>query len=324
MQQDLFVMPNYGKYPIHLQLFCTLISIFLSPPGFGQHSTFLKTTGKKHLHYIVCHSEKVIVYKMGSYFDKAGSGPAILKTDTLTCTNTDECNGKFFTLLKRGPSYTLISDKGKKFKTEVEHDSIVTTELNHAYCLKSYFDLSDQLNKEFTLYHYTFRNGYYAWEKHSNKSIRHDEFVVQINREISRIYDSISQMQTAFLNTTNFITAHAGQASYTILKDSISTLPLDHRPDNGYFDESVYQMAKANPEYFYKLLQDFPSHKVFLYFAVDHDKKLIKSLRQVEGYDDLKREFLKEYKTNRGMLYRTLGGYAVIIGLITWLIAAQP
>jgi hypothetical protein len=83
-------------------------------------------------------------------------------------------------------------------------------------------------------------------------------------------------------------------------------------------------MSKANQEYFFKLLQDFPTSKKFIYFAVDQDKELIKQLKQVQGYDDLKNEFFKENKSGKTMPYRVIGTYAIIGGLLTWLIIAQP
>lgn len=307
-----------------MKLFIIIFTLFISLQIFGQNSVFLKTTDKKNLHYIELCNDNVKVYKMGKYFDKAGISPAILKTDTLVFTKQNEFKGKFYTLLKNETNYTLISDNGKKYKTEPESELNVNTELNNAYCMKGYIDLSDKLNKEFPLNHYTFRNGYHAWEKQPDKSINHDLFIVQAEKEIGLIYDSISKKQNAFTNTTNFITDNAGYANYLILKDSISTLPIDYRPQSGYFDKSVYQMAKANSEYFYKLLQDFPSDKKFIYFAVDQDKELIKQLKQVQGYDDLKKEFFKEYKYGKTMPYRIIGTYAIVAGLLTWLIIAQP
>ncbi len=307
-----------------MKLSITILTLFISFQIFGQNSTFLKTTDRKNLHYIKLCNDNVLVYKMGRYFDKVGTGPAILKTDTLVFTKQNEFKGKFYTLLKNETVYKLISDNGKKYQTEPESELKINTELNNAYCLKSYFDLSDKLNKEFSLYHYTFRNGYYAWEKHPDKSINHEKFIAQTEKEMVIIYDSISKQQKAFTNTLNFITTNAGQANYSILKDSISTLPIDYRPRSGYFDKSVYQMAKVNPEDFYKLLQDFSTSKKFIYFAVDQDKELVKQLKQVQGYDDLKKEFLKDYKFGKTMPYRIIGTYAIIAGLLTWLIIAQP
>ena len=308
-----------------MKLSITILTLLVSFQIFGQDITFFKTTGKRNLHYVEFSKDNVKVYKMGSYFDKAGSGSAIILTDTLILTKENEFKGKLYTLIKNETHYILLSEKGKKYEIELENNiNKVNTELNNAYCLKSYFDLSDKLNKEFPLYHYTFRNGYYAWQKQPKKTIRHDIFMEQTDKEIIEIYDSIYRKHTALTKTTNFITDNAGQASYSILKDSISTLPVDYRPRSGYFDKSVYQMAKSNPEYFYKLLQDFPTSKTFIYFAVDNDKELVEKLKQAQGYDDLKKEFFKEYKYGKTMPYKIIGTYAIIAGLITWLIIAQP
>ncbi len=308
-----------------MKLSITILTLFASFQISGQNVTYLKTTGKKNLHYLEFNMDNVKVYKMGSYFDKAGSGSAIILIDTLILTKENEFKGKQYSLFKNETHFTLLTDNGKKYETERENDlNKVNSELNNAYCLKSYFDMSNKLNKEFPLYHYTFRYGYYAWEKQPNKTISHDKFIIQTNQEMVIIYDSISRKQTSLTKTTNFITTNVRQANYSILKDSMSTLPIDYRPQSGYFDKSVYQMVKANPEYFYKLLQDFPTCKEFIYFAVDQDKGLIKQLKQVQGYDDLKKEFFKEYKYGKTMNYRIIGTYAIIAGLLTWLIIAKP
>jgi len=307
-----------------MRLSIIILTLLVSTNIFGQY-TFLKTTRKKNLHYLELSNDNVIVYKMGRYFDKAGSGSAIILTDTLILTKENEFQGKQYSLIKIETHYILLAENGKKYETEPENDlKKVNSELNNAYFLKSYFDLSDKLNNEFPLYHYTFRNGYYAWEKHLNKTISHNEFIEQTDKKIAIIYDSISRKQVEFTKTTTFITDNVSQANYTTLKDSISTLPIDYRPQSAYFDKSVYQISKANPENFYKLLQDFPTSKKFIYFAVDQDKELIKQLKQVQGYDDLKKEFFKDYKYGKTMPYRIFGTYAIIAGLLTWLIIAQP
>jgi hypothetical protein len=257
---------------------------------FGQDVAFFKATGKKDLHYLEFSDGNVKVYKMGLHYDKAGSGAAIILTDTLFLFKGEEFKGKHYTLFKNGIHYTLVADNGKKYAAEPEDDlNKVNSELNNAYYLKSYFDLSDKLNREFPLNHYSFRNGYYAWQKHPGKTISHNKFMKQTDKETASIYDSIFIKQTALIRTTSFITDNVGHEEYSNLKDSISTLPNDYRPQSGYFDKSVYHMAKSNPEYFYRLLQDFPERKTLIYHAVQNDKELVEELRHIQGYDDLKR-----------------------------------
>ncbi|MBK6836317.1 MAG: hypothetical protein IPG89_19470 [Bacteroidetes bacterium] len=303
-----------------MKLLILILSILTSLQISGQNSTFLKTNDKKNLHYLELGSDNVKVYKMGRFYDKAGVAPSIIQTDTLVFITESEFKGKFYTLLKNKAFYTLIANNGKQFQLEPESELKVNTELNNAYCLKSYIDLSHKLNSEFPLNRFTFRNGYIAWEKQANKSVNHNEFVQQIDKEIVVVFDSISKNQNAFTKTTNFILDNVGQGSYPVLKDSLSKLPIDYKPRSGYFDKAVYQMVNSNPENFYKLLQDFPSSKTFIYFAVDYDKELVKKLKEVQGYDLLKKEFFKDYRYRKSMPYRIFGTYAAAAGFIALLI----
>jgi hypothetical protein len=303
----------------------TISFILLSIQLFGQTSTYYKTIGKKNFHYVEFIDNKAIVYKMGRYLDKAGTGTAITFRDTLYKISQQEYKGTNYSLIKVDDKYIVHNEKSKKQQIEQENNlDKVNTDLNNAYCLKSYFDLSEKLNKEYPLNHYTFRNGYYAWTNRVDKSINHTNFIEQIDKTIKHIYDSISTNQIKFTRTTEFIIRNIKKQNYSILKDSLKTLPINWRPQSGYFDKSVYQLVKSNPEYFYKLLQDFPNDKKFIWFAVDSDKELVKQLKQVQGYDELKKEFLKDYKFGKTMGYRIIGTYAVIAGLLTWLIIAQP
>jgi hypothetical protein len=99
-----------------MKLPITILTLLISFQIFGQDSTFLKTTDKKNLHYVVICNDNAKVYKMGRYFDKAGTGPAIFKTDTLVFTKQNEFKGKYYTLLKNETIYTLISDNKKNIK----------------------------------------------------------------------------------------------------------------------------------------------------------------------------------------------------------------
>lgn len=303
----------------------TILTLFISFQIFGQAVVFFKTTGKKNLHYLEFKKDSVKVYKMGFYVDVAGEGSAIILTDTLVFTKENEWRGSQYRLTRKENQYTLLSRSGKAYKTEPETNmDKVNTELNNAYYLKSYFDLSKKLNKEFPLNYFSFRNGYSAWHKQPNKAIGHDQFCTQTDKEMASMYKSISGKHTALTKTTDFIINHAKDVDYSILKDSIRTLPMEYQSQSRYFDNSVYQTVKTNPVYFYKLLQDFPTGKRLIYSAVNHDKELVQQLKQVQGYDALKKEFFKDYKFGKTILYKIVGMYAIIAGLLTWLIVAQP
>ena len=80
-------------------------------------------------------------------------------------------------------------------------------------------------------------------------------------------------------------------------------------------------MAKANPEYFYKLLLDFPASKQFIYFAVEQDKELVIQLKKVQGYEGLKKDFLKYRKQEKsfaiwGITFYTVSNIALLGGIM--------
>jgi len=276
-----------------ITIFTATFFIFFN--SLGQNKIYYKTAKKQNFHYVELNNEFAVVYKMGSYLDKAGTGSAISNIDTLIKTSEQEFKGSNYLLSNQLNHFYLQSANAKKTNLIIEPDlSKVNTELNNAYFLKSYFDLSDKLNKEFPLYHYSFRNGYYAWNKLSERNTNHDEFIKRTDKEIKIVYDSISNKQKQLTNTANFIKENASKIDYSILKDSLSKLPIEYCPQSCYFSKSVYHIAKANPNNFYRILEDFPSNKTIIYFAVDDDKEVIKQLKQVQGFDKLKKEYLKK------------------------------
>jgi hypothetical protein len=267
------------------------ITFFILFTSFGQNNTFYKTTKRQNFHYVELNNSFAIVYKMGSYLDKAGTGSAISKVDTLIKISEQDYKGNNYLLSKQSDNFYLQTSNSKKINLVIEPDfSKVNTELNNAYYLKSYFDLSDKLNKEFPLYHYTFRNGYYAWNKLTQRNISYDEFIRLTDKEIKIIYDSISNNQKQLTNTANFIKENASKINYDVLKDSLSKLPIEYCPQSCYFSKSVYQIVKVDPNNFYRILEDFPTNKIIIFFAVEDDKELVKRLKQIKNYKKIKRE----------------------------------
>ncbi len=301
-------------------LFCLLSLVTC----FAHTKTYYRTTKAIYLHYVVMTNETAIVYQIGSYKDKGGSGPAIIRTDTLSKFAEHEWKGNLYTIGTEGDDLLLRSNKYKEFHLEKVTDTErVNRELNHAYYLSSYFEVCRRLNKEFPLNHYSFRDAFYIWDRLDTKHYPHYDFVAYTNKENSILYDTASERQTILTRTTNFIKQNAAKLNYAQLRDSLKSLPQVYRPQSAYFHESVYAIVKANPENFYKILQDFPANKTIIYFAIDDDKELIKQIRNVNGYDRLKKEFVKDYNLGRSMPYRVFGMYALVGGLVVLLLVNQ-
>ncbi|MCF3110311.1 hypothetical protein LL912_16120 [Niabella sp. CC-SYL272] len=255
---------------------------------------------------------------MGVYVDKAGTGPAVIFIDTLYPTSDHVFKSRQYLLDTSVGGYFLQTGKNeklpiKKVATTGEADSI----LNHAYFLKSYFALSHSLNSCFPLYHYTFRNGYVAWNSVPGKNQDHYAFISRTDKAVKNIEDSTAREQTRFSNTTNFILRNAETIPYTILIDSLKTLPAEYPSSSRYFSEVVYQVALVQPHYFFNILQDFYAKKELMFAAVAYDKKLVRLLRQTPGTSTMKKAFFKEYRQDKLATYKVIGLYtAITIGLI--------
>jgi hypothetical protein len=309
-----------------MRIFITLLAAFFSLHATAQTKSYLATAGKKDLHYVALSGEQAIVYKMGTYMHKGGSGKSITLTDTLLPLNLNEYKGKVYTLIRKDTSYTLSRDNGSsRYKAETEYDiKKVNRDLNNAYFLESHFKLCDRLATEFPLHHYSYVNAYWVWNDLRGKSMDHEKFMKRTDTIVTATYDSISRQQIAFTRTMNFILDHASSASYSTLKDSISTLPITWRVNDGYFDKAANHLSKTNPEYFYKLLQDFPQNKDLVYSSVSLDPQLVNQLKNVQGYDSEKKEFIKDRNYSKRMPYQIAGMYLLVAGVLTWLIVAQP
>jgi hypothetical protein len=68
-------------------------------------------------------NETAIVYQIGSYKDKGGSGPAIIRTDTLSKFAEHEWKGNLYTIGTEGDDLLLRSNKYKEFHLEKVTDT---------------------------------------------------------------------------------------------------------------------------------------------------------------------------------------------------------
>ncbi len=291
----------------------------------GIAGTFFQTNHKANLHYVVLHKSVAYVYQMGYYLDKAGTGYAIKNTDTLTMQSNLQYAGQTAKLINENDKFYLLTGvtKVKRFLLKpVPKDVNVIRNLNNAFYLDSYFRMSDSLNKAYPLYHHTFRNGYYSWEELANKEMNHFEFRMFTIDRLKKLQDSISYVQGRNIALTNYILGNVKTLDYNTIKDSLVKLPAEYRSSSSYYAIIVNEVARAKPGDFFKLSEDFPQNKAMIFASVD-DEVVIKGLKAVEGHEEVKKEFFKEKRFGKTFPYKIIGMYAVIGGLITWLIISQ-
>lgn len=266
------------------------------------------------------------VYKIGNYFDKAGTGYIVEQTDTLSRQIDGAYLGKQTKIIFEGNRCYLLtqSKKAKRVPLDtVKSLNVVNNKLNNAYYLERYFRMSDELNKSYSLNHHTFRNGFYTWEKLQNKEIDYLQFREFATFRLKQIKDSISKVQDRHTAVTNFLVRNVQTMDYNILKDSLMKLPAQYKNSSWYYGTVINEVAMKRPEYFFRIAEDFPNNRSLIFNAVYDNKEAILVLKEVEGYDEIKKKFFKDIRFGKTLPYRIFGTYAVIGGLLTWLIVSQ-
>jgi hypothetical protein len=184
--------------------------------------------------------------------------------------------------------------------------------------------MSADLNNAYPLNHHTFRNGIHSWEVLKNKEVDYlqfRDFTVTRHKEIK---DSITRLQDTYVLLTSYLIKNLKTLEYDALKDSLTNLPADYRSVSWYFGTVVNEVAKQRPECFFRLADDFPNKKSLIFIAVEENKEVIEGLKRVDTHLEIKKEFFKDRRFGKTLPYRILATYAIVGGLLTWLIVSQP
>jgi hypothetical protein len=82
----------------------------------------------------------------------------------------------------------------------------------------------------------------------------------------------------------------------------------------------IIELAKQRPEYFFKLAESYPLHKSMIFASVQDDKEAMEALRSYEPDVPTRKELFKLVKYEKTIPYRVIGTYAVVFGIITFLL----
>ena len=232
------------------------------------------------------HENFIVVFDMGKYLDKAGVGSSIRKTDTLFLQLDNNYKGKEFKIENISNQLyitSLTEKKSKKYELNiVESRKIAYQDLNNAYYLDNYFAMSERLNKKYELNHYSFRNGFYTWEKITNKEINYIEFRRIVDNEIQKTEDSISKRQEQLVTQTKYLIDNVDKLTYAEFKDRISKIPAEFAYQSSYYKTVVSKISKSKEDYAISLYKDFPENRTLIEFAVEKDKPLLQRLKAIQ------------------------------------------
>ncbi len=288
--------------------------------------TLLQTNTKNHIYYVDLQESEAYVYRIGRIYDKAAAeaGYLPIKTDTLVKQSDNTYIHENTKLIYVNNKLYLITKfkKTKKFQIDtVKNLGVANHNLNNAYYLSHYFEMSRELNQKYPLSDQDFRNGFYTWKKLPNKEINYLQFRTFADKQMKATKDSISTLEDSHVALTNYALQNIRSFAYDTLKHYLTQLPVAYR---SYYSTIITEVAKQKPEYFFRLAEDFPTNKYIFFSAYDDNKEVIQGLKSVVGHDDIKKEFFKDRRFGKTMIYRIIAPYAIMGGLLAWLIIAQP
>lgn len=230
----------------------------------------------------------IVVFDMGKYLDKAGVGSSIIKTDTLFLQADNIYKGKGFKVENISNQLYVISlteKKSKSHELKVSEIKKVNQDLNNAYYLDNYFAMCDRLNTKYYLNHFSFRNGFYSWEKTTNKEISYKDFRRIADSEMQSIEDSISKQQDQLVIRTKYLIDNIDKLTYTEFKDSIKNIPAEFTYQSSYYKTIVSSISKSKQDYVISLYKDFPENRTLIEFAVEKDKALLLKMKAMQKSD---------------------------------------
>jgi hypothetical protein len=305
-----------------------LISILCLTSARGQDRSadhLLSSVGSRNLTYIEIDKSAGIVFKLGSWIDKAGGGYSIIVVDTIE-KQTDIAGYLFEGQNTRvweehGNWYLKFrGDKGipgKKIEltiTEIGKD--LNVKMNNAYWWTSFFQLSRNLHSRFTWGHYGFRNGFKYWDQFDAKEIPYKDFRKFADEKIRAIKDSVTMVETARTRLAKNIISSISKIQYSALKDSVAKLPVRY-DGSAYSRIVVREICDKRPEVFFKLADDLPDFKRQLFSVFD--KQTIRTLKAVDTTSPSKEEFLKE---KRHATFSLIAGTTLYVAVFSLVILA--
>jgi hypothetical protein len=279
---------------------CILISLASSGQESASNSQFLTSVRKTHGVFIELSRDAGTVFTMGYMIDKAGTGYVLDSVYTIT----PQPGTSSYYYADQRPA--LESKEGRQYvsfpgyKSKIKHSEVKTVDdlkdlnykLNNGYWWKQFLKLSNEMNARYKWFHYTFRAGFPLWKSFTNQDIYYRDFMVFADNKIKILRDSIIKAQLISSGTTEFLITNIPTIEYTVLKDSLFTLPDAY--DHKYFGQVVNEICLKRPELFFRLADDIPDKRSAL-FGVFIDKEARRKLKQVQTDSPSKKFYFKHY-----------------------------
>jgi hypothetical protein len=282
---------------------------------------FLSTANNKDLFYIELLGNRGIVFRLGKWMDKGGSGYSIIYSDTIV-KNSDSkdfifSGNKSKIECIQNKLYLIDQESVHRNHNRFEIDTVANIDLfnstlNNAYWWDNFFTLNKEINSTFMWQHYSFRNGFGLWESFDNKGVYYKNFETYADSLIKELRDSISTIHKAFTELTNELLSGIFTIEYVELKQKLLILPAEYKSQSWYFGTVINAICMNRPELFFALADDLPDKKEYIFSLVD-SKESIKKLKKVNTDSSSEKAFSREKRKDKSFAIIGITAYTAFL-----------
>jgi hypothetical protein len=197
-----------------------------------------------------------------------------------------------------------------------KNNAIINKNLNNACIFDNYTKMCRDLETRYPFSNPWHNDVFSIWESVDQKDQNYLKFRPIAAQIIAEVKDSLSKIQDEYSSTYNFIKSNLPQIEYTTLRESLQKIPVGYI---GYNKQTIIEIARKQPTYYFRLAEDLPEQRYYIFSAIEREEGLHKGLKAVEGHDAIKKKFFKEVKFTKSLVLRVIAPYALFGGLILWL-----
>ena len=291
---------------------------------------FLETSKRANHYYVDLHETDALVFEMETFLRGPEMGYAIRNIDTLARQSDGAYTGRQMKIIRKKDALYLIRESKKKKEmplVNVADSASANAHLNNAYYLERYFEMSKEINNVFPLWNGSW-DRFSTWQSLDNKEINYRAFRVFADERIKLMKDSIVEEQNRCTVLMNYLIQNIATINYMALRDSVAKLLVNdssayklvyQQQPGAYFQKVIYLVAKEQPEFFFRLAEEYTSkNRYYIFNSIDtRNKEVLAKLKLVEGHDNIKKAFFKDIKYRRSMPFVAVGlALAECVGLV--------
>ena len=307
----------------------------------------MEASERANHYYVDLHETDALVFEMETFLHGPEMGYAIRNIDTLIRQSNGAYAGRQMKIIKKKDALLYLIRESKKKKeiplVNVADSASANAHLNNAYYLERYFEMSKEINNVFPLWNGSW-DRFSTWQSLNNKVINYRAFRAFADERIKLMKDSIVEEQNRCTVLMNYLIQNIATINYMALRDSVAKLLVNHSSayfpkvvhhehrleflsinhSIAYFQKVIYQVAKEQPEFFFRLAEEYTSKDQYYFFNSigAHDKDVLAKLKLVEGHDKIKKAFFKDIKFRKRMPFVAVGlALAECVGLVLLFVA---